>query len=76
MMALTALNKNTWNGVLQDQVSKMKLQNVVVLPPDETELSLSEIHKKNSARCMMANIILKSQFQCWQNENRFYSARP
>lgn len=41
MMALTALNKNSWNEVLQDQVSKMKLQNVVVLPPDETELSLS-----------------------------------
>lgn len=41
MMALTALNKNTGNEVLQAQVSKMKLDNVVLSP------DLTSFHQKS-----------------------------
>lgn len=43
MMALTAVNKNSGNGVLQAQVSKLKLQNVAVLSPDLTTFQQNEL---------------------------------
>lgn len=65
MVALTALNKRTGNGVLQNPVSKMKLENTAVLSPALTTFQrksclFPERIKMNSTCCMMANIrILK-----------------